>query len=144
MKTYFETAENAIKNRKWVVIDAQDKVVGRLASHIADILRGKNKPQFTPHVDTGDFVVVVNADKIVFTGRKLEQKKYYRHTGFVGGVVEEKASEWMATKPEKIITKAVQRMLPKTALGRNLLSKLKVYTGDVHPHTAQQPTVVNL
>ncbi len=136
-KTYFKTNEAALSERKWVVVDASGQVVGRVASQIASILRGKTKPDFTPHVDCGDFVVVVNAEKIVFTGRKLEQKIYYHHTGFPGGVVETPAGELLASKPERVIENAVKRMLPKTPLGRKQFSKLKVYVGANHPPQAQ-------
>lgn len=142
-KTYFKTTEAALSERKWVVVDANGQVVGRIASQIASILRGKNKPDFTPHVDCGDFVVVLNADKVVFTGRKLEQKNYYHHTGFPGGVISTSAGELMANKPERVIENAVKRMLPKTPLGRKQFGKLKVYVGGSHPHQAQgaQPLV---
>lgn len=137
MRTFFKTKESALAERKWVVVDAGGQVVGRLASRIASILRGKTKPDFTPHVDCGDFVVVVNADKVVFTGRKVEQKNYYRHSGYPGGVIVTPASELLQDKPERVIENAVKRMLPKTPLGRSQFGKLKVYAGANHPHRAQ-------
>ncbi len=142
MKTHFETAEDARENRKWVLIDATDQVVGRLASQIASILRGKTNPRFTPHNDSGDFVVVVNADKIRFTGNKMANKEYVYHTGYIGGVKSLNAGELLKDKPEFIITNAVQGMLPKTPLGRGQLKKLKVYAGAEHPHVAQNPQPV--
>ena len=137
MKTFFETREDSIERRKWVVIDADGKVVGRLATEIARVLRGKDSPRFTPHNDSGDFVIVVNADKVRFTGSKAEKKVYYKHTGFIGGMKEYVAGELLATKPEEVIRRAVQGMLPKNPLGRSTLTKLKVYRGAEHPHQAQ-------
>lgn len=137
MKTEFESVENARKNKKWVLLDAKGKVVGRLASEVAAILRGKNNPRYTPHVDTGDFVVVINAKEVQFTRGKEAKKKYYKHTGYIGGLKEKVAKDVMASKPEAVITEAVKGMLPKTALGRNQLAKLKVYPGAEHPHIAQ-------
>jgi len=125
--------------RRWFVVDAQGKVLGRLASQVAAILRGKHKPTFTPHVDGGDFVIVVNAEKVRLTGRKLERKVYYWHTGYPGGIKSATAGELLQTKPEELFRLAVQRMLPKTPLGRRMLRKLKVYRGPDHPHAAQQP-----
>jgi len=125
--------------RRWFVVDAQGKVLGRLASQVAAILRGKHKPTFTPHVDGGDFVIVVNAEKVRLTGRKLERKVYYWHTGYPGGIKSATAGQLLQTKPEELFRLAVQRMLPKTALGRRMLRKLKVYRGPNHPHAAQQP-----
>lgn len=139
MKTFIETVESARANRKWVLIDATDKVVGRLASQVAAVLRGKHNPKYMPNVDTGDFVVVINADKIRFTRGKEQKKVYFKHTGFVGGVKETVAGHLLATKPEEVITHAVRGMLPKTKLGRDQLSKLKIYSGGEHPHFAQQP-----
>ena len=139
MKTIFETKENALAQRKWFVVDADGQVVGRLASKIASILRGKNSPKFAPHNDVGGFVVVLNADKVRFTGRKSEQKKYYHHSGFIGGVREEIAGELLVTRPEEVIRRAVWGMLPKGPLGRQQLKKLKIYRGTDHPHAAQQP-----
>ncbi len=137
MKTYMAKKENI--ERKWWIVDAEDKIVGRVASKIATILRGKNKPIYTPHVDTGDFVIVINADKMRFTGRKLEDKKYYSHSGYMGGIKEITAKKLFEKKPEEIIRKAVKGMLPKNKLGRKMFKKLKVYSGTEHPHSAQKP-----
>ena len=126
--------------REWVVIDATDVVLGRLASHAATILRGKHKPTFANHVDTGDFVIVINADKVALTGQKLEQKKAYRHSGYPGGLKAVTYSELLEKNPARAVEKAIRGMLPKNSLGRQQLSKLKVYTGAEHPHAAQQPT----
>ncbi len=128
--------------RKWWVVDASGQPLGRLASRIATILRGKNKPIFTPHVDTGDFVVVVNADKVKVTGRKAEQKTYSRHSGEPGGFRQETFEKVIVRKPEVPITKAVKGMLPKNILGRQLITKLKVYAGPDHPHAAQKPELL--
>ncbi|NMB25516.1 MAG: 50S ribosomal protein L13 [Firmicutes bacterium] len=136
-KTYM--ARPADIDRKWYVIDAEDKVLGRLAGEIATILRGKHKPQFTPHMDTGDFVIVVNAEKVKLTGKKREQKTYYWHTGYPGGIRSRTAGELLARKPEEVIRKAVWGMLPKNKLSRQQLTKLKVYAGPDHPHAAQMP-----
>ena len=125
--------------RKWYVIDAEDQVLGRVASKAAQILRGKTKPQYTPHVDVGDFVIVVNADKIKVTGNKALSKEYFRHSGFPGGLKSETFEEAMAKHPERVIQHAVAGMLPKTTLGRAQGKKLKVYAGPDHPHTAQNP-----
>jgi large subunit ribosomal protein L13 len=125
--------------RDWVVLDASDQVLGRLATEAARLLRGKHKPSFTPHLDTGDFVVVVNADRVKLTGNKMDDKVYYRHTGRPGSMKTETARERMAKYPERIIQAAVWGMLPKNRLGRKLLRKLKVYGGPEHPHEAQQP-----
>ncbi len=131
--------------KKWVLIDAQGLVVGRLATLIAMRLRGKHKPSFTPHVDDGDNVIVINADKVVFTGRKLQQKNYYHHTGFIGGIKERSAKFILEGRfPERIVEKAVERMLPRGPLGRQQLSNLRVYKGAEHPHVAQQPTVLDI
>ena len=127
--------------RKWYVIDAEGKVLGRLASEIASVLRGKRKPIFTPHVDCGDFVIVINADKVVLTGNKLNQKIHAYHTGYPGGRKEVSYAEMMEKRPEKVIELAVKGMLPKNRLGRKMIKKLKVYTGSEHPHTAQAPEV---
>ena len=125
--------------RQWHVIDATDVVLGRLASHVAVLLRGKHKPIFAPHIDTGDFVIVVNADKIALSGSKLEQKKAYRHSGYPGGLRAVPYGDLMAKHPERVVEKAVRGMLPKNTLGRKTLTKLKVYAGPDHPHEAQQP-----
>jgi len=125
--------------RQWHVIDASDVILGRLASHAATLLRGKHKPIFAPHVDTGDFVIVVNAEKVALSGRKLEQKRAYRHSGYPGGLRAVAYSELLDRHPERVIEKAVRGMLPKNSLGRSQLRKLKVYAGPDHPHQAQQP-----
>ena len=137
MKTFVAKEHEIEKN--WHLIDASDKVLGRLATEIASILRGKKKPIFTPHMDAGDYVVVVNAERVVLTGNKLEKKTYYRHSGYVGGLKETTAKEMLEKKPENLIKFAVKGMLPKTSLGRRQLTKLKVYTGPDHPHQAQKP-----
>jgi large subunit ribosomal protein L13 len=137
MKTYSPSSKDI--TRDWVIVDASDKVLGRLASVIAQRLRGKHKPEFAPHMDAGDFVVVLNAEKIQVTGRKLDQKMYYRHSGWIGGLKETVLRDMMAAKPEQVLIKAVKGMLPKNRLGRKMLKKLKVYKGTEHPHTAQQP-----
>jgi len=130
--------------RKWYVVDASGKVLGRLASQIAMRLRGKHKPIFTPHLDTGDFIIVINAEKIRLTGKKLDQKKYYRHSGYMGGLKTRTAKQMLDAKPEDVIRLAVKRMLPKNRLGRKQLKKLKVYSGPNHPHQAQNPEPLNL
>ncbi len=130
--------------QKWYVVDAADQRLGRLATEIAMILRGKKKPNFTPNMDTGDFVIVTNAEKVVVTGRKNEQKLYRRHSGRPGGMKVETFDQLQARIPERIIEKAVKGMLPKNALGRKLFTKLKVYTGSEHPHAAQQPEILNI
>ena len=137
MRTY--TPKPGEIERKWHVIDATDVVLGRLASQAAQLLRGKHKPTFAPHVDTGDYVIIINADKVALTGAKLEQKKAYRHSGFPGGLRATSYTELMAKDPEKAVEKAVRGMLPKTKLGRAQIAKLKVYRGVEHPHAAQQP-----
>jgi large subunit ribosomal protein L13 len=137
MKT-FVAKEHEIEKR-WHLVDARDKVLGRLASEIATILRGKNKPIFTPHMDAGDYVVLINADKVVLTGDKLEKKIYYRHSGYVGGLKKATAKEMLQKRPETLIRLAVKGMLPKNSLGRRQLTKLKIYAGPDHPHQAQRP-----
>lgn len=137
MKT--EVAKIEDVKRDWYVVDAQDVVLGRLATQVANVLRGKNKAIYTPSVDTGDFVIVVNAEKIALTGRKLADKVYYSHTGFPGGLKEISAGKLLEKKPEEIVRKAVKGMLPKNKLSRHMLKKLKVYAGGSHPHEAQQP-----
>jgi len=139
MTTSFQTKEEAEKQRAWVLVDAADKPLGRLSSEVASVLRGKNKPTFSPHNDDGDFVVVVNAEKVKLTGNKNADKTYYRHTGYVGGLKEEKASELRARKPEEMILRSVKGMLPSNSLGRKQFGKLKVYAGESHPHEAQKP-----
>jgi large subunit ribosomal protein L13 len=125
--------------RQWHVIDAEDVVLGRLATHAATLLRGKHKPTYAPHLDTGDFVVIVNAGKVAMTGNKREQSRVYRHSGYPGGLTATSYDEVLKTRPERIIEKAVKGMLPHNSLGRQMLSKLKVYAGPTHPHQAQQP-----
>lgn len=128
--------------RKWYVVDAEGCTLGRLASNVASVLRGKNKPVFTPHVDTGDYVIVINAEKIKVTGKKLDQKVYYSHSDYVGGMKETTLREMMAKKPEKVIELAVKGMLPKGPLGRQMIKKLHVYAGAEHAHEAQKPEVL--
>ena len=142
MKTYTAKAGDTQKN--WVLVDAQNKVLGRLAVQIAMRLRGKHKPEYTPHVDTGDFVIVVNASKLRVTGRKPERKIYYRHSGYPGGIKETSFAKLHATRPDRVLQKAVKGMLPKGPLGYAMLKKLKVYSGATHPHTAQQPKTLEI
>jgi large subunit ribosomal protein L13 len=137
MKSYM--ARPQVVERRWLLIDAEGQTLGRLATEIARLLRGKNKPQYTPHVDTGDFVVVVNAEKVVVTGKKAEQKVYRRHTGYPGGLREMSYEVMLERKPTEILRKAVRGMMPKTRLGRQQLRKLKIYAGPEHPHEAQNP-----
>ncbi len=137
MKTFM--ASPATIDRKWYVVDANGKTLGRLASEVAKVLRGKNKPIFTPFIDTGDYVIVVNAEKVKVTGKKLSQKKYYHHSGWVGGLKETNLKEMLAKKPEQVIGLAVKGMLPKGPLGRQMYSKLHVYAGPEHKHAAQKP-----
>jgi large subunit ribosomal protein L13 len=141
MKTFNPTPETIRRN--WYLIDAEGKVLGRLASDVASRLRGKTKPEFLPYLDTGDFVVVVNADKVLLTGRKMEQKIYYRHSGYIGGLKMTTAKQLSARKPEELIRQAVRGMLPKNSLGRKLNKKLKVYAGPAHPHEAQRPMPIH-
>lgn len=143
MKTTF-MANAANIERKWYVVDAAGQTVGRLAAEVAKVLRGKNKPTFTPHVDTGDFVIVINADKAVFTGKKLTDKIYFRHSGYPGGTTFTAAGKLMEKAPEKVIEKAVRGMLPKNRLGSQMYRKLNVYAGSEHPHAAQQPETLSL
>jgi large subunit ribosomal protein L13 len=137
MKTYVATPET--RQRDWYVVDAEGKTLGRLATGIADTLRGKRKPEYTPHIDTGDFVVVVNAEKIAVSGDKRESKRYYRHSGYPGGIRSRTLGEMLDRRPEEVIRRAVKGMLPRNRLGRAQLRKLKVYAGPDHPHGAQQP-----
>jgi large subunit ribosomal protein L13 len=137
MKSYM--ARPLEVERKWYVVDAEGQTLGRLATEIATILRGKNKPQYTPHVDTGDFVVVVNAEKVVVTGRKAEQKVYRRHSGYPGGLKETSYEQMMERRPTEILRRAVKGMMPKNRLARQQLRKLKIYAGPEHPHAAQNP-----
>ena len=142
MKTYYAKPQEV--EREWVLIDAEDQVLGRVATKAATILKGKHKPQYTPHVDTGDFVVVVNADKIRVTGAKTTDRVYPRHSGFPGGLKQETFEEAMAKHPERVIEHAVKGMLPKNTLGRAMGKKLKVYAGPDHPHTAQNPRKIEM
>ena len=142
MKTYY--AKPSDVQREWLLVDATDMTLGRLASAVAQILRGKNKPTYTPHVDTGDFVIIVNCDKIKVTGAKATDKVYYRHTGHPGGLKSETFTEAMNKHPERVIEHAVKGMLPKGTLGRQMLKKLKVYAGPEHPHQAQNPRQIEL
>ncbi len=140
--TYMPNASKI--ERKWYVVDAEGKNLGRLASEIAKVLRGKHKPIYTSFVDTGDYVIVINADKIAVTGKKLEQKIYYHHTGYIGGLKEITLKRLLETKPEAVITHAVKGMLPKNTLGRNMIKKLHVYAGPEHNHAAQKPEVLEI
>jgi len=142
MKTY--NAKPGEVSRDWYVVDAEGKTLGRLATQIADTLRGKRKPQYTPHIDTGDFVVVVNAEKIQVTGSKLDQKRYYRHSGYPGGLKSRTLREQLERRPTEVIRTAVKGMLPKNRLARQQLTKLKVYAGPEHPHVSQNPQPLNL
>lgn len=142
MKTY--SAKKADIQREWFVVDAAGQTLGRLATRIATVLRGKHKPIYTPSMDTGDFVIVVNADKIAVTGRKLDQKTYYRYSGYPGGLTETSLRRMLQTHPTRVIEFAVRGMLPKNRLGRAMIKKLKVYAGGTHPHAAQQPKPLNV
>lgn len=142
MKTY--SAKESDVKKDWYLIDAKGKILGRLASEVARRLRGKHKPIYTPHVDTGDFVVVINADKIRLTGKKLTDKIYYRHSGYPGGIKSIAAGKMLKEKPERLIHLAVRGMLPKNSLGRRMLKKLKVYRGEEHPHSSQNPHILEL
>lgn len=144
MKKYTYSAKQSDNPNNWYVVDAEGAVLGRLASSIAARLRGKNNPLFTPHTDMGDSIVVINADKIVLTGRKLDQKNYYHHSGYVGGIKSITARKLLEKRPEDLVRFAVKGMLPKNRLGRQIIKKLKVYAGTDHPHTAQQPEVLNI
>ena len=142
MKT-FVAKEHEVE-KKWLVVDAEDKILGRLATQIAVRLRGKHKPIFTPHADTGDFVVVVNAEKVALTGNKWDQKMYYHHSRYPGGLKQISAKKLLEKKPEELVRLAVKRMLPKNSLGRRQLKKLKIYVGSEHPHEAQNPQVMEI
>ena len=144
MKKYTYSAKRSDNADKWIIVDAEGAVLGRLATFVASRLRGKHNPLFTPHVDIGDSVIVINADKIILTGKKLDKKIYYRHSGYIGGLKEITAKKLMEKRPEDLIRFAVRGMLPKNRLGRKLFKKLKVYTGDKHPHEAQMPEVLEL
>ena len=142
--TYMASREDALAARQWFIVDADSRIVGRIASQIANVLRGKNKPTYTPHVDSGDFVVVVNASKVRLTGAKLTDKIYYRHTGYPGGVRRTTAGRMMNERPERVLRSAIVGMLPKNRLGRRLATKLKIYRGADHPHAAQKPEALGL
>jgi large subunit ribosomal protein L13 len=142
MQTY--SVKPADIDKKWYVVDASDKVLGRLASEVSRVLRGKHKPIYTPHMDTGDFVIVVNADKIKLTGKKSSQKQYFRHSGYPGGARTVRLDKLMQSHPERVIMKAVRGMLPHNRLGRSQLKKLKVYAGSDHPHQAQKPEAMEV
>lgn len=142
MKTYTTKKEDI--QRQWFIVDATDQTLGRMSSRIASILRGKHKPIFSPHMDTGDYVIVVNAEKIHVTGNRLDEKMYHSHSGYPGGLRSRSLRQMLATRPENVIYEAVRRMLPKNNLGRQMLKKLKVYAGPEHPHEAQQPAALEL
>ena len=142
MKTYVATP--ATRERNWVVIDAEGQTLGRLATEIANTLRGKRKPEYTPHCDVGDFVIVVNAEKISVTGNKREQKRYYRHSGYPGGLRSRTLAQMLARRPEEVVRLAVKGMMPRNRLARRQLRKLKVYAGPEHPHAAQQPSPMEI
>lgn len=142
MKTYLAPVNEIEK--EWYVVDAENKVLGRLASEIASRLRGKHKPTFSSFMDNGDFIVVINADKVILTGNKMDDKKYYRHTGYIGGIKERSAKELLEKHPTDLVVKAVRGMLPKNKMGRAQLKKLKAYASPEHPHAAQNPTVLDI
>ncbi len=142
MKTYVANSET--RERNWVLVDANGQTLGRLATQLANALRGKNKPEYTPHVDTGDFVVVINAEKISVTGNKRADKRYYRHSGYPGGIRSRTLAEMLERQPEEVIRKAVKGMMPRNRLARKQLTKLKVYAGPDHPHAAQQPKTMEI
>jgi large subunit ribosomal protein L13 len=142
IKTFIAKKEEI--HREWHLIDAQDKILGRMASRIAMILQGKTKPTYTPHVDTGEFVIVINAEKIKFTGNKMRDKVYYTHSGYPGGLKKYPIKLWLEKHPDRIVKLAVKRMLPKTKLGNAMIKKLKIYTGSDHPHEAQQPKILEI
>jgi len=142
MKTYQAKKEEL--DYQWYLVNAEGKVLGRLATELVKILKGKNKPTYTPHLDTGDFVIVVNAGKVSLTGKKMKDKIYYRHTGYPGGIKETNAEKLLAKKPTEMIRMAVKGMLPKNSLGRQMLRKLKIYAGPNHPHEAQKPVAINI
>jgi large subunit ribosomal protein L13 len=144
VKKYTSSAKSSDNPQNWYVVDANGAVLGRLASQVAHRLRGKHNPNFTPHADTGDWVIVINAEKIVLTGRKMDKKMYYRHSGYIGGLKQMTAKELLEKKPEELVRSAVKGMLPKNRLGRQLFKKLKVYTGNAHPHEAQQPEIIQI
>lgn len=144
MKKYTYSAKDNDNQGRWCLVDAENAILGRLASIVAARLRGKHNPLFTPHVDTGDWIIVINADKVALTGRKWDQKNYYRHSGYISGLKTITAKKLMEKRPEDLIRFAVKGMLPKNRLGRKLFKKLKVYSGDQHPHEAQQPEILEV
>ena len=144
LPTKFMSKEKAAEDQHWVVIDAEGQTLGRLATKVATLLRGKHRPEWSPHVDCGDFVVVVNSEKVLLTGQKVAQKKYFRHSGYIGHMKEVTAGRMLETHPERVIQAAVRGMLPKTKLGRAMFKKLKVYVGASHPHEAQKPEAISL
>ena len=144
MKKYTYSAKNTDNQGRWCLVDAENAILGRLASTVAARLRGKHNPLFTPHVDTGDWIIVINADKVALTGRKWDQKNYYRHSGYIGSLKTITAKKLLEKRPEDLIRFAVKGMLPKNRLGRKLFKKLKVYSGDQHPHEAQQPEILEI
>ena len=144
MKKYTYSAKRSDNKENWCVIDAKDQILGRLASQVAYRIRGKNNPLFTPHVDMGDWVIVINADKVRLTGNKMDQKRYYRHSGYIGSIKSDTAKELFEKKPNEVVKKAIKGMLPKNRLGRKLGKKVFVYAGDQHPHAAQKPEPVEL
>ena len=144
MKKYTTSAKSSDNPQKWYVVDAKGAVLGRLASQVAQRLRGKHNPLFTPHADTGDWVVVINAEKITLTGRKMDNKIYYRHSGYVGSLKQITAKELLEKKPTELVRSAVKGMLPKNKLGRRVFKKLKVYAGEAHPHEAQRPEILKI
>jgi large subunit ribosomal protein L13 len=144
VKKYTYSAKDTDNQGRWCLVDAENAILGRLASTVAARLRGKHNPLFTPHVDTGDWIIVINADKVALTGRKWDQKNYYRHSGYIGGLKTITAKKLMEKRPEDLIRFAVKGMLPKNRLGRKLFKKLKVYSGDRHPHEAQQPEILEV
>ena len=144
MKKYTYSAKDTDNQGRWCLVDAENAILGRLASTVAARLRGKHNPLFTPHADTGDWIIVINADKVALTGRKWDQKNYYRHSGYIGGLKTVTAKKLMEKRPEDLIRFAVKGMLPKNKLGRKLFKKLKVYSGNQHPHEAQQPEILEV
>jgi large subunit ribosomal protein L13 len=144
LKKYTYSAKRSDNKENWCVIDAKDQILGRLASQVAYRIRGKNNPLFTPHVDMGDWVIVINADKVRLTGNKMDQKRYYRHSGYIGSIKSDTAKELFEKKPNEVVKKAIKGMLPKNRLGRKLGKKVFVYAGDQHPHAAQKPEPVEL
>jgi len=144
MRTFVKTKESAQKDAGWKVIDARGLPLGRVASKAASIIKGKHLPTYTPHVNGGDFVVIINADKVMLTGKKLDQKKYFSHSGYIGGIIETSARELLQNNPERMLRNAVKGMIPSGALGHRMIKKLKVYKGAEHPHSAQQPEPVEI